>query len=181
MKHYLIEPTYKKSVIEREIFDRQDDDRILTMETGWRWGAFIIDVPETEEEIKTFLESRCYDSLEEFLEDHSKTSLSEFLLPNETDEFIDLSEDYDFELLFTDDGCWTDFTVTTRKSELDEDTAHEMSEELSELFFEDGWCGLEENGWESLGTDYSIDCSVTVSECDENGRPLEGERWWLND
>lgn len=170
MKHYLIEPTYKKSIIETERFDRQDNDQLLTMETGWRWGAFMIDVPETEEEIQTFLESRCYESLEVFLEDHGATSLSEVLLPSEDDETVDLSEDYDFDFLYTDDGCWTDFDIST--NEMDDDEAHELSEQVGESFFEEGYTGLEEGGWESLGTDYYIDCPVTVVECDNNGNPL---------
>ena len=63
MKHYRIEPTHKKSVIEIATFRRpleeltgNDEDKgrwgYLRKELGWRWGSFMISVPDTDEEIK---------------------------------------------------------------------------------------------------------------------------------
>ena len=111
MKHFRIEPTYKKSVIELSTFRRpleeltgNDEDKgkfaYLRKGLGWRWGSFMISVPDTEEEIKEFLEERGnYDSVAEYLADYwgdediivESTTLQEYLLPSEDDDFVDLN------------------------------------------------------------------------------------------
>ena len=66
MKHYKLEPTYKKSLVELYTFKRplsdlveghENRNAILVKEIGWRWGDFTIDVPETEAEVKEWLGS----------------------------------------------------------------------------------------------------------------------------
>lgn len=169
MKNFLIEPTYKKSVIETDIWKNANGD-ILELETGWRWGEFMIDVPETEAEITQMLEGRGYDSLEDFLEDRNSETLEQALLPNTADDCIDLTEDYDADLLYTDDGCWMFFKV--RSQTLTESECIELQDKLEEIFEEDFYSGLEDAGWETVDTLYYIDCPVTVDPCDERGKRL---------
>jgi len=45
MAVWKIEPTYKKSIVERTYWHK--DDRTIIIETGWRWGAFTC---ETEDD-----------------------------------------------------------------------------------------------------------------------------------
>ena len=45
MAHWKIEPSWKKSIIERMYFSK--DNNTLVVETGWRWGSFEC---ETEDE-----------------------------------------------------------------------------------------------------------------------------------
>lgn len=47
MAKWLVEPTYKKSVIEREYYVKSDTNEKLVSETGWRWGSFYV---ETEDD-----------------------------------------------------------------------------------------------------------------------------------
>ena len=46
MALWKVEPTYKKSCIERETWHK--DGQSITMETGWRWGEFIIETEGDE-------------------------------------------------------------------------------------------------------------------------------------
>lgn len=51
MATWLVEPTYKKSVIERVYLKK--DENVLMVETGWRWGQFHVtteddNLPEIE-------------------------------------------------------------------------------------------------------------------------------------
>ena len=57
MKYYKLEPSVKKSVIEWHSFKRKDADGntiFLRKELGWRYGSWLISVPETDEEIKEY-------------------------------------------------------------------------------------------------------------------------------
>ena len=51
MKYYIIEPKFKKSLVEAEWYEREDGARIL-VQTLWRGGSFKLSVPETENEMK---------------------------------------------------------------------------------------------------------------------------------
>src|SRR6056300_1124345 len=111
MKHYLLEPTYKKSVIEWTIFRRMDENNkpiFLRKELGWRWGSWLISVPETEEEAMEYIKSQDYDNALDWAYDYGytvtddngdevldpDTSLVDMvatqLLPNEEDESVDI-------------------------------------------------------------------------------------------
>ena len=193
MKHFRIEPTYKKSVIELSTFRRpleeltgNDEDKgkfaYLRKELGWRWGSFMISVPDTEEEIKEFLEERgSYESVAEYLADYhgeediivESTTLQEYLLPSEDDEFVDLTEDYDAEMLDCWDGCWEDWDITTNGPKLAD--VDEMIEEIEEAYSEDYEEGVEALGWQFIDNFFEIHCNVTVTPCNEYGEVEETE------
>ena len=193
MKYFKIEPTYKKSVVEFTYFRRpleeltnNDEDKgkfaFLHKELGWRWGSFMISVPDTEEEIKEFLEERGgYDSVQHYLADYhgeediivESTTLQEYLLPNTEDDFVDLTEDYDSEMLECWDGCWEDWNIKTNGPVLSD--VDEMMEKIEEAYNEEYEEGVEELGWEFLDSQFEIHCSVTVVECDEHGQVSEEE------
>jgi hypothetical protein len=57
MALWKVEPTWKKSCIERETYTKEG--KSITQETGWRWGEFIIETeddspPELEEGVDIF-------------------------------------------------------------------------------------------------------------------------------
>ena len=85
-----IEPTYKKSTIEIEFFNREDGTQV-EVETGWRWGTFYADV--TDEEM---------DELKEHNEANKDGS--------SWDSF-EIGTLTDFQMDNTWDGCWMDFRV----------------------------------------------------------------------
>ena len=193
MKHFRIEPTYKKSVIELTVFRRPLDDltgneedkgkfAYLRKELGWRWGSFRIDVPETEEEIAEFLEERGgYDSVAEYLADYygeediivESTTLDEYLLPNTEDDFVDLTEDYDAEMIDCWDGCWEDWDIVTGGPKLSD--VDEMMEEIEEAYNEEYEEGVEALGWQFMDNSFEIHCNVTVTPCNEYGEVEETE------
>ena len=193
MKHFRIEPTYKKSVIELTVFRRPLDDltgneedkgkfAYLRKELGWRWGSFRIDVPETEEEIAEFLEERGgYDSVAEYLADYygeediivESTTLDEYLLPNTEDDFVDLTEDYDAEMIDCWDGCWEDWDIVTGGPKLSD--VDEMIEEIEEAYNEEYEEGVEALGWQFMDNSFEIHCNVTVTPCNEYGEVEETE------
>jgi hypothetical protein len=85
-----IEPTYKKSTIEIEFFNREDGTQV-EVETGWRWGTFYADVTDDE-----------MDELKEHNEANKDGS--------SWDSF-EIGELTGFEMDNTFDGCWMDFRV----------------------------------------------------------------------
>lgn len=46
MALWKVEPTYKKSCIERQYYNK--DDKTICWEIGWRWGEFFIEVEGDE-------------------------------------------------------------------------------------------------------------------------------------
>ena len=115
MKQYVIKPKSKKSVAEIQSFYKEIDgvQVWVNYEETWRWGSFLLGVPETEEEIKAYLEDQGVDTLEELFEMYDVKTLEEILLPDPEDDHIMLTEDYgyDFELVETWDGCGSWFTA----------------------------------------------------------------------
>ena len=188
MKHFRIEPTYKKSVIELATFRRpleeltgNDEDKgkfaYLRKELGWRWGSFMISVPDTEEEIAVFLKEQGeYESVAHYLADYwgdddiidQSPSLEEYLLPSTDDDFVDLTEDYDAEMLECWDGCWEDWDIKTGGPKLSD--TDEMMEEIEEAYNEEYEEGVEALGWQFIDNFFEIQCKVTVTPCDENGK-----------
>ena len=172
MKHYLIKPQTKKSIVEREFFQRTREDggvEMLEMETGWRWGSFLIRVPETDAEIRDLLDERGAETLAEFLEDHGADTLEQVLLPDPDDDVILLTEDYYADVLETDDGCWVVFNVYGKG--LDEEQCEALSEEASEAY-ENWYEGLENLGWQQGDVYYELHGEFELKDCDENGNPL---------
>jgi hypothetical protein len=183
MKHYLLEPTYKKSVVEFTLFKRKNEegkDIFLRKELGWRWGSFMISVPETPEEELEFAESLGYDSVETLLEDHygygpeDEMSLQDILLPDESDDFVDITEDYGHaEMIECWDGCWEFWSVDSYHVELDEDEQEAIIEEVEEAYGEEYEEGVEALGWEFVDTYFEMHCSPKLTPCDENGQVAE--------
>lgn len=46
MAKWKIEPSWKKSLIERQEYNK--DGKTITIETGWRWGAFYCETEDDE-------------------------------------------------------------------------------------------------------------------------------------
>jgi hypothetical protein len=143
MKHYLIEPKYKKSVVETSFFTKVIDEVKITAirEEGYRWGSFVISVESDDE------------------------------LPDPEDDSIDL-EDYIYEMIDVSDGCWAHWSITSPdidgKSNPDviiENLYGVSSDEL------DGDT-LYEDGWDNDFSDFSIQNGFTMKECDEGGTVL---------
>ena len=173
MKHYLIEPQTKKCVIEREHFRRTREDGVvemLEMETGWRWGSFMIHVPETDEEIQDLLEDWGVETLAEYLEDRGADSLEQALLPDTDEEELLLTEDYNADMLETDDGCWVVFNVFGK--DLDEEQCEAITEQAEEAYGEDWYDGLESLGWQQGDVYFELHGEFELTECDDGGNPL---------
>ena len=195
MKHYLLEPTYKKSVIEWTIFRRMDENNkpiFLRKELGWRWGSWLISVPETEEEAMEYIKSQDYDNALDWAYDYGytvtddngdevldpDTSLVDMvatqLLPNEEDESVDITEDYgDAEMIECWDGCWEYWSVDSYLVELDEEDKETWIEEAEEAYEEMHEEGVESLGWEFIDTMFEFHCSPKITPCDEHGKIFE--------
>ncbi len=173
MKYYRVEPTMKKSVVETEIFAREDGLR-LSLEVGWRWGEFVIHVPETDEELQPWLDNWGI-TKEEYDEDPDSYPL----IPDpDEDDMIEL-EDWRHEMLSTWDGCWEDFDVYAPYNwdkELNEDDKENILEFLREEGSTALWEEYDEghvmNGWDSIDCKSVIYNGYTIVECDEIGNPL---------
>ena len=202
MKYLRMEPAYKKSVIEDTYFQydingghRDGGNTVwVTMETGWRWGTWLVSVPETEEEIIEFANSKIggdangdpyYKNLQEVYDDYCCDESEESdeqvieLIDNftpSTSESCDFHEieDYDAEMLETWDGCWCDFSVRQGCSEgddehLSEEELEAFRENVEEAWNEDGYEGIENLDFMETGCEINIHCPVTLTPCDENG------------
>lgn len=200
MKHYLVEPTYKKSVIEFTIFKRKNEegkDIFLRKELGWRWGSWLFSVPETEDEALAYLKSKGFegeDGILHWAEDYGYTItddngneildpdttlielLQNQLLPSESEEFVDITEDYeDAEMLEAFDGCWEFWDVYSHQVELDEDDQEAIMEEASEAYNEEYEEGVEALGWEYVDTYFELQCNPKITPCHSDGTLIEGE------
>jgi hypothetical protein len=96
-------------------------------------------------------------------------------LPNETDDFVDITEDYEMEMLDCWDGCWEDWSVTSYVTEIDDEQRDLWVEEAEAAWDEDYQEGVEELGWEFVDNMFEMQCSPKIILCDENGHDLEGE------
>ena len=198
MKHYLIEPTYKKSLVEFTLFKRKNEegkDIFLRKELGWRWGSFMISVPDTEEEAMEYLASEGYEGEDAFLnwamdfgftvadattdvieppEESMFELIEQQLLPVETDEFVDIIEDYHHaEFIDAWDGCGEYWYVDSYLVELDEDEKEALVEEAEEAYEEMHEEGVESLGWEFVDTYFELHCSPKITPCDEHGKIFE--------
>lgn len=183
MKVVKLEPTWKKSVIEYQVWGKEVDGVKLraTMETGWRYGAFDISIPETEEEALKWANDRVgqsdyYTTIEEVYNDYGCEDWDDLKMsfcPSVDDEFIEI-DDYDYEMLETWDGCWEEWSVSISNDEdgvFDED---EVREEIEDGWGEDAWEWMQENGWEEKDCYFEMHCNPKLTEYDENGN-LVGE------
>ena len=181
MKTYHIEPTYKKSVCEVELWRKREDIQesdsstwrynwngpILRKECWWRWADWTIDIPETEEEIQEFLSYKPFENLEAYLDHHGGETIEECLLgslPVDDDDSCCLPEEA--EMMSCWDGQGEEFKIQlTRDLEISEEDRQQMASEAEEAYNgEDGLYeeGLENLGWEHYETFYEVYCKLKI-------------------
>jgi|TARA_B110000503_G_scaffold21500_1_gene32732 hypothetical protein len=177
MRHYKLAPTWKKSVVEYSTFMK--DGILAKYELGWRWGDFLINIPETDEEFLEWVNKFSgFDTIEEAKENYSdifeNDSITDKYMaicgPDLESEFHEL-DDYDYEMLGMDDGCWSDWTISGFGShDLTEEVKTELAEQLQEIYDEEYEEGLEQEGWTHKDYWTEIHGPVTLHECDEEGQ-----------
>ena len=175
MKQYKVEPTYKKSVIEYDVYEKvlEDGTKLrATLEIGWRWGEFTITVPESESELLDWAHDRMgvadtyFSSVTEVFEDYGVETfedMKEYFLPSPPADFHEM-DDYDYEMDSTWDGCWEDWSIIVIGENKDEYDTEEIKEEIEEGWAEDSWDYMDSNDWEPVECTYDIHCPVTVEE-----------------
>lgn len=104
MAKWRIEPTFKKSVIERQYWSKPGTPGYITHEIGWRWGEFFI---ETEDDNPPELESgvdmfdcgyECDDwSTDDGCWEDTDIDVSDEELEQELQEFLEENAIYDLE------------------------------------------------------------------------------------
>lgn len=193
MKHYKLEPTYKKSLVELYTFKRplsdlveghENRNAILVKEIGWRWGDFTIDVPETEAEVKEWLEYQhdgTYETFDELVEDYGLETenksiqevMEEVLLPDLDDDYIMISEDYpDAQMNSTWDGCWEDWDIRVFGEEVEIPDVEDLIETIDDAYNEEYEEGVEALGWEFMNCEYEMHCKPMLTPIDENGNDI---------
>lgn len=168
MKKYLLEPSYKKSVLEYQVWEREVDGvkQRATLEIGWRSGSFELSVPETEDEVTEWANNRVgdpsyYKTAADVYNDYGVETYEEMksnFLPDEEEDFIEVG-DYDYEMLETWDGCWEDWSLASDDEEL--------LEEIQEGWEEDSWDYMEQNGWMETMCYYEMTCPPVLKEVEE--------------
>ena len=143
MALWKIEPSYKKSLIERIHYHK--DGKEIIEETGWRWGEFTCETEDDE--------------------------------PPVIEEGTDLFDcDYEVELQYCDDGCWTEYEF--------EGFTEEEEQEMNEWLEENSFFELEEDGWISGDTEMIISCEPTIEMLEPTGEKEEpiddGKPKWPN-
>jgi hypothetical protein len=169
MKYYRVEPTYKKSVVEYRVWRK--DNLTATQEIGWRWGSFVVHVPENEEDMLEWVKLKGCESIEAYrdeygLEDDEEIPLID-LMPNENLEWVDM-DDYVYDMIETWDGCWEDWSVYGPNLD-DDDEKAAIVQRIEECYEENWEDGLYEDGWEEVTGYYEIHTQVSVVESDESG------------
>lgn len=197
MKNYTIEPTYKKSIFEVELWRRKedvkegddDDDHrqtrwgdgpVLRREVWWRWAEWTVEVPETREEISSFLEGKGFLSLREYLDHHYADTLEDALLPCQDDDDLILPREVECQYCWDQQG--EEFAVesgSARSGDLGEEERKKMGEEAHRAYWEENKYeeGLEDLGWVHCSTMWELSCAVTVKlqENDDEDRQNPNE------
>mgnify|MGYP000955409845 CR=1 FL=1 len=128
MKYFLLEPTYKKSVVEYTTFVKKTEDATIraTREEGYRWGSWIIKVPETvEDAVEWCADMNC--SFEDDFE-NDLDALIESATPDVNNDFHEV-DDYNNEFVELFDGCWADWTIHVTGDGKDNYDEEEIQEE----------------------------------------------------
>jgi len=126
---YVIEPTQKKSVVETTYWSNSETNETLQIETGWRWGTFIITELEEDE-----------------------TPPDDPMVVENKDGFCVYRYTH-AELDNTNDGCWEYLTLTDADGNTCGDSDDEDNplasrlKEIEEGWWEDSYTYMEENGW----------------------------------
>jgi len=164
MKQYIVEPKYKKSVVEVQVFKKKINgrDHYLRYSDCWRWGGFAIAVPETREEIEEYKQHIGYAGAtdEEVFEDFGAETWEDIALPAEGEEEIGIFEDHGWNAEMIecwDGGCWTEWNIHAYgEGAMSEEECEEEAERLSEIYYEEYEEGLEAEGWEYVDNDYWV-------------------------
>lgn len=170
MKYYTVEPTVKKSLYETEIFSKFMGDGTAIharLQSCWRWGSYMIAVPETVDEIDEWCEAHGV-QVEDF---GGYDAIIENLLPDPESEYTELG-DYEYDNLETFDGISADWEIEVfgpSSSKIDKD---ELLKQIEDAWEKDWLEGIENLGFESVGTEVEIYCPLNITECDEQGNPL---------
>jgi len=194
MKYFLIEPTYKKSVVEYNSFVKfiNGVKTYAILEEGYRWGSFLIPIPETDEEIKAWLDSKDdVSSLQEYLDWYhgvdeeefnalDTIDLAEYMLPNPEEDHCLLTEEFeDAEMIDIWDGCWMFWNIRQHgdsENHLSEEEREALAEDVEALYNEDYQESLEADGWDHCDFFYEIHSNLKITPCDENGNVFEEEK-----
>jgi len=206
MKYFKLEPTYKKSLVELTMFNRPLSDlrenategqtATLVKEIGWRWGDFLISVPETEDEIEEWVKWKNpdypYENFFELAVDYGLTEIDgdsgedvlptdrtvselieSLLLPDLDDDYILITEDYpDAEMQSCWDGCWEDWSVRTSYNAPDIDQEEFDFEEIEDAYTEEYEEGVESLGWQFADCEFEMHCKPMITQVDEDGEAI---------
>ena len=189
MKYFKMEPSYKKSVVENTIFTRLDEEGniiTLTKEVCWRGASWLINVPETQEEIDAWVESRGYETLAQLAEDFGHAyadkegnvviddgfTPKDILVPSADEDNINVSEDYpDAEFLEASHGCWESWDVNSYQCDIYQDVQDALAQAAQSAYEENYEEGVVSLGWELVATEFLLTCNATITACDEYGDP----------
>lgn len=153
MKYYIVTPAHKKSVYETECFEDESGNRVLAT-TCWRAATFKVSVPETLEEHR----DAGYD----------EDDMGTWLWPNEDDDYVEMDDFFEFEMIDTWDGCSEEYDFKF------EDDAYR--DQVEEILNEDGMFALFDSekidGFQPVNCWYEIHGGIVLEECDENGNIL---------
>lgn len=174
MRQFVIEPLMKKSVVEMQTYVKEINGikHYLRYEDCFRWGGFILSVPETPEEFEDWAKHQGYDTFEQWAADYDfdmvEGDIAEFALPDPEEDGIMIHEDYGWEaeMIETwDGGCWTEWTINAYgEGAMSEEEREEEAERLSEVYYEEYEEGLEEQGWIYEDCEYVLYNGVKITE-----------------
>ena len=106
-------------------------------------------------------------------------NLSDYLLPDPEDDYVEITEDYNGQMIDCWDGCWDDWSISTpgadEDEEMDEEEQDAILEEAQIAYDEEYEEGVEALGWTFVDCQFDICCTTTAVECDEYGNVLEEE------
>lgn len=183
MKQFVIQPTMKKSVVEVRTFKKVTDEgtQWLRYEDCYRWGGFVLCVPETDEEKEDWAkhqgELSFKDWCEAYDEDPATVDIQSYCLPSSDEDPVMIMEDWGWnaEMIETwDGGCWTEWTVSSYgENKLTEEECEEEAERLSELYYDEYEEGLEAEGWEEVDVDWLIYNEFKITEVPEGESPYD--------
>lgn len=138
MKRWIIQPHYKKSIEEIEIFKK--DGLEISHSTGWRWGSWIV---TTNDNNPPEFEFNAITGGNGELDSIDMNACSE----NNID---------DVEMIETMDGCW-------QETNFPDELGEEETERLQELLDDEGTYALEESeGWVAWETEMWITGPIEI-------------------
>jgi len=138
MAKWRLSTVEKKRAIELEYWTHNESNHSVVYETGFRWGSVFV-----------------------FTDDDNPPEID---LKN-ADGLNVYSLDYETELEFLDDGCWSDW-------EFPDEMTEEERNALQEGWEEDGYDYMEGAGWYSDETQVWFDGQLELERIDTRERPI---------